>query len=123
MCYDRVTTINDLGIITTLVEHTHIQSEYIGHIDRTSHTAFVRADDHHAVLVNMKTRSSFEKSFDKLIYRLNCLKSVKRDSVLYTWVVGIEGNDVIHTHFGKLLKSQSTVQRFTSVSLMLTSFI
>ena len=43
---DRVSSVDDLGVISSLVEHTHINAEVVGEIYGTAHCAFVRADDH-----------------------------------------------------------------------------
>ena len=72
---DRVFAVYDAGIVTTFVEHTHIHAENVGHIDRTPHSAFIRADDHHGVLVDMKIRNCLEKTLDKLVNRLYGFKS------------------------------------------------
>ena len=54
MSNDRVSAVYDLGVITALIEHTHIQSQHICEIDSTAGTAFIRADDHHVVTVDLK---------------------------------------------------------------------
>ena len=51
---DRVAAVDDLCVVTSLVEHTEIQSENICEEDCASHTAFIRADDHHVVTVDLK---------------------------------------------------------------------
>ena len=54
MSNDRVSAVYDLGVITALIEHTHIQSQHICEVDGTAGTAFIRADDHHVVAVDLQ---------------------------------------------------------------------
>ena len=54
MSYDGVTTVDDPGVISSLVEHTHIQTENVGDVDGTSHTTFIRADDHHVAGIQLQ---------------------------------------------------------------------
>ena len=54
MSHDRVAAVYDLGVIAALVEHTHIQAQYVCEINSTAHTALIRADDHHVVTVDLK---------------------------------------------------------------------
>ena len=51
-----IASVYNAGIITPLVEHTHIKSQYVSHINSTSHTAFIRADDHHMIGIKLKVR-------------------------------------------------------------------
>ena len=51
---DRITTVYDLCIITSLIEHTHIEPKYICHVNSASHTTFIRADDHHMIGIDRK---------------------------------------------------------------------
>ena len=39
---DRIAAVNDSGVITAFVEHTHIHAQYVGQIDGTSGTALKR---------------------------------------------------------------------------------
>ena len=54
MSHDRVAAVHDLGIIAALVEHTHIQAQYVCKVNSTAHAALIRADDHHVVTVDLK---------------------------------------------------------------------
>ena len=51
---DRVTSVNNLSIISSLIEHTHIKAKYIGKVYSTSHTTLIRAYYHHMFAVDMK---------------------------------------------------------------------
>ena len=73
--------------------------------------------------INLEILLVAEKIFNKLICRLHGFKAVERDCVLYSGVVGIEGDDIVHTHFYKLLKCDGTVQGFTAGTFMLSAFI
>ena len=46
MSYDGVTTVDDAGVISSLVEHTHINAEVVGEVYGTAHSTLIRADDH-----------------------------------------------------------------------------
>ena len=48
---------------------------------------------------------------------------MKRNGVLYSGVMRIEGNDVVYAERSKLLKGKCTVQGFSCGTLMLSSFI
>ena len=51
---DWVASVDDLCVVTSLIEHTEIKSKNVCEEDCTSHTAFIRADDHHVVAVDLK---------------------------------------------------------------------
>ena len=110
MCNDRITTVHDLCIITSLIEHTHIKTKYVCHIDSTSHTTFIRADDHHMIGIDRQILYMLQQTFDKLVCRRNSFKTIQRDRILYTRIMCIEGDDIVNTHAGKLLQSQCTVK-------------
>ena len=95
---DRIAAVNDSGVITAFVEHTHIHAQYVGQIDGTSGTAGIGADHHGVVTGYLKVRFCLEKTFDKLVGRLYRLKAVQRDGILHAGVMGIKGNDIVHTH-------------------------
>ena len=54
MGYNRITAIDNTGVIPSLIEHAHIQTQNICHIDGTAHTALVGADDHHVSGIDLK---------------------------------------------------------------------
>ena len=76
MRYDRIASIDNLCIVAALIEHTHVETKHIGKVYSTSHAAFIRADHHHMVAVNLQFLLFSQKIFDKLINRLNRLKSL-----------------------------------------------
>ena len=56
MRHDRITTVDDPGIVAPLVEHTHINTQVIGHIDGTGRCTFIRADNHQMFGINRQIR-------------------------------------------------------------------
>ena len=76
MCNDRVASIDNLRVVTTLIEHTHVQSEHICKINCTAHTTLIRADDHHVIAVDLKICLGLEQILDELVDRLNRLESL-----------------------------------------------
>ena len=50
---DRVAAVNDSGVVTALIEHTHINSEVVGQVYGTVHGTLIRADDHEMILVDL----------------------------------------------------------------------
>jgi len=98
MCYDRITSINNSGIITSFVEHTHINTEYVGEINSTSGTTGIRADYHQFVIADFNVRFCTEQTFYKLISWLNRFKPMKRNRILNTRVMSVKSNDVVNSH-------------------------
>ena len=43
---DRVSSVDDLGVVSSFVEHTHINAEVVGEVYGTAHSTLIRADDH-----------------------------------------------------------------------------
>ena len=60
---DGIAAVYDAGIIPALIEHSHVEPQDIGDVDRAAHAAFVRADDHHMVAVDLKIGLIFQKVF------------------------------------------------------------
>ena len=118
-----MTTVYHTGIIQTFVIHTHINAQDIGEINSPSHAALVGADDHEMLIVNVQAVFVIEKSFDKLVGRLNRLESVERRCILYPGVVGVKGNDILHAHAGKFLQGCGAVKRLTSHTLALPALV
>ena len=52
MSYDRVTSVYDTAVITTLVEHTHVYTEYVCKVDSTVCSTLIRRDNHEMVSIN-----------------------------------------------------------------------
>ena len=123
MGYYGVGAVHDSGIVTALIEHTHIQAQDICHIDSAVHSALIGADDHGIVFVDLQCGNCAEQTLYKLVYRLYSLKAFQGDGILYPGIMGIKGDDVVNTHAHKLLERQCTVQGFTSGALVLTALI
>ena len=49
---DRVTSVYDTAEVTSLVEHTHINTKYVCKVNCTVGGTFVRADDHQMLGIN-----------------------------------------------------------------------
>ena len=98
MCNDRIFTIYDGRIITAFVEHTHINTEYVGEVYGSLHCTFIRADDHQMVFVCFQIRFCFKQSFDELVQRVEAVETIEWDRILYTRIVGIKRNEVGNTH-------------------------
>ena len=94
MCYDRVFPVHDLGVITALVEHTHVGTENIGEIYRTVRCAFVRADDHEVILIKFQIRNRFEQSFQELICRHEIIKAHQRNCIADTGIMCVKCDNI-----------------------------
>ena len=100
MCNDRIFTIYDGRIITAFVEHTHINTEYVGEVYGSLHCTFIRADDHQMVFVCFQIRFCFKQSFDELIQRVEAVETIEWDRILYTRIVCVKCQNVRYTHCG-----------------------
>ena len=110
MRHDRILAVHDPGIIASLIEHTDIQAERIGEIDRSADRAFIRADDHHVLGVDLEIPDVSKECLYKLICGPHGLEAVEGYSILYSGVVGIKGNDVVNAHIYKFLQCDCTVE-------------
>ena len=123
MCYNWVLSIYDCWIITSLVEHTHVNSDNVGKVYGTGHCTFIRTDDHQVIRVNRKVWFCAKQCFHELIWRVETVESVKRDCILYTRIVGIKCEDIVYAHVNQFLKCQSAVQRLAFCTFVLTALI
>jgi len=123
MSNDRVFTIYNGRIITTFVEHTHINTKNIGEIYSSCHSTFIRADDHQMFVVDLQIRYGTKQRFQELISRHEIIKTGQRNCILYTRIMSVESDNIGNTHTNQLLQSHCTVQRFTFAAFMLSSFI
>ena len=71
MSNDRVLAANYNRIIPALVEHTHFHTQYTGKIYGTTHSSFIRADDHQMLTVYLNVIYVGEQCLDKLVSRLH----------------------------------------------------
>ena len=111
------------GVVQSAVVHTHVNTEDVGKVDRSSHTSFILADDHEMVIVDMKSLFVLKKSLNELISRLDGLKTMKRSSILYTRIMCVKSDDVLYAHSGQFLECRCTVQRFTASTFALAALI
>ncbi len=98
MGYNRIAAVHNLAVISAFVEHSHIKTQHICQIYCTVGTSLIRADNHHMIAVDLQIIGFPENAFDKLVSRLYGFKAVERDGVLYAGVVGVKGDNIIHTH-------------------------
>ena len=96
MCNDWVLAIYDRCVITSLIEHTNINTQVVCEVDRTVHGTFIRADYHHVIAVQSQIRCCAEQCLDELISRTYRLESAERDCILYTRIVRIKCNDIVN---------------------------
>ena len=123
MGYNGIPAIYDGRVVPAFIEHTHIDPQHIGQIDGTAGTACIRADDHQTVAVDFQIRFCLKKPFDKLVSRLDCFKSMKRNGILHPGIMSVKCDDIIHAHMDQLLEGQGTVQGFPPCSFVLAAFI
>ena len=67
MSYDGVLAIYHCGIITSLIEHAHINAQNIGKIYGSGHSTLIRTDDHEMIIVNLEIVNVLYQSFQELI--------------------------------------------------------
>ena len=97
MGHNRVAAVYDSRIISALIEHTHINTEDIGHIDGTLHSTFVRADDHQMITVKIDSVALLNQRLYKLVSGLYRIKAAVWNGVLYTRVMGVKCNDILYS--------------------------
>ena len=98
MCNNRVLSVYNLCVVTSLVEHSHINTEVVSKVNSSVHSTFIRAYYHHMISIQLQVRSGFEKTFDELICWHEILKTNCRNCILHTWVMCITCNNVLYTH-------------------------
>ena len=98
MCNDRVTSVYYLGVVTAFIEHTHINSQVVCQVYSTVHSAFIRADDHQMIFVDLGGLIMSKQCLYKLISWHEVIKSVQWNGILYSWVMSIKRDDVLNTH-------------------------
>src|SRR5699024_9617023 len=120
---DGVASVDDAGIIASLIEHAHVQPEHVGDVDGTAHTALIGADDHHVIGVDDEVVLVAQQVLDELIGGLYGFKAMQRNRVLNSGIMGVEGDDVFHAHVHQLLQRDGAVKGFSAGALMLSAFI
>ena len=73
--------------------------------------------------VNLQVFLHMQKGLDELVDAGHILKTVKRNGVLHSGVMGVKGDDIIHTHGCQFLEHHGAVQRFSAGTLVLAAFI
>ena len=106
-----------------VINNSKFKESIIKRENTLAHTALIGRDDHRAFGVDIDVGINLEKSLDHLIRGANVLKSVKRNCVLYSGVVCVEGYDIGDSHACKLLKHESAVKRLSTGALVLSSLV
>ena len=123
MCYDGVMSVDDLGVVTALVEHTHRYTQHGCVVHIPVQSAFVRADDHKLVRSRLEVRNGLEHCLQYLVRRHHVVKAHERDRIVYTGIVRINGQNVGNTHLVQLLQCAGTVQRLPVIPAMLAAAV
>ena len=123
MSDDRILSVHDLCVIAALVEHTEVKGEHRRIVHTSRHSALVGRDHHEMVLVKLNIRHTLDERLYHLICRLNVVEADKRNGILYSDVVNVEGNDVRDTHVLKLLHRNGAVEGLSDVTLVLTALV
>ena len=113
MSDNGVAAVHDAGVITTLVEQTHIQPQNRGIEDVAVDGAFIRGDDHHVFLIDPQGLVPLEQGLEDLITGHDALKTGGGDGVLNPGIMRVKGDDVADTHVLQFLKGHGTVQTLT----------
>ena len=123
MCHNRISAVHNLCIISSLVEHTHIYAENVCIVNRTVHSALIRGNHHHMILINIQISYVQKKSLDKLIGAGNIVKRISRNRIHDSRIMRIEGEEVLHAHLMKFLQHHRAVQGFSSGTLVLSGLV
>lgn len=84
---DGVFAVDNCGIVTAFIEHTHVHTQDTGEIHSTSHSPFIRADDHQMVFVDLQIRNGTGQSFDILIWRIETVKTIQWNRIADTGIM------------------------------------
>ena len=120
---DGVLAVDDDGVVASLVEHTEVNAHNGGIVHTLAHSALVGRDNHSLVGVDVEVGILVEHRLDHLICRAHVLKAVKRNGVLNSGVVSVEGDKVGDAHSNELLECKRTVERLSAGSLMLSALV
>ncbi len=123
MSHDGVAAIDDAGVIAALVEHTHIQPQHGGEEDVPIQRAFVGADDHHVLPIQLQILILAEQSLQNLIAGTDAVKAHQGHGVLNAGVVSVEGDEVAHAQILQILQRLSAVQTFPGGAAVLSDLV
>lgn len=107
--YDGVAAVDDLGVVTALVEHAHLNAQDRGDVDGALGAAFIGGDDHQMIIVQLEVIAVMANSLDELICAGHGVKAVQGDGVLNPGIVRVEGDDIVDAHGDQLLQGQRAV--------------
>ena len=120
---DRISPVHNLGIVSPLIEHTHIQPQHIGIVDGALHPSLVRRNDHHMVLVDIQVRDILEEGLDELVAAGDIVKGIPRNRVHDPRIMRVEGDEILHSHAVELLQHHRAVQGLPAGSFVLAGLI
>ena len=123
MCNNRVSTIDNDGIIPTLIEHSHRNTQHRSIIHIPVQCTFVRADYHEFIRCCPQVRNVVEHCLQYLIRRYDIVEAHQRNSIANSRVMCIKCNDIGNAHLFQFLQCTSTVQRFSVVSPVLSATV
>ena len=119
----RILSVHGLGVVPSLIEHTHIDAQDVRHIDRAGGSRLIRADDHQMFRRDVKIRRHSVEALDELVDRTEVLESRQRDRILDPGIVRFEGDDVLNTHPHQILQSLGAVKRLTHGPAVLAALV
>ena len=91
MCHNRVSSVHNLRIISSLIEHTHVEPQDICIVDCTVHSTLIWGNNHHVVLIDIEIPDIQEQSFNELIGTGHIVKRVSRNRIHHSRIVCIKG--------------------------------
>ena len=120
---DWIMSVYDGGVVSSLVEHAQIHSQYGGIVHVTMHGALIRADHHETILVVFQIGENGLQFLQDLVIGDDIIESHQRYGVLYHGLVCVEGQQVGDAHVLEFLQHDGTVQGLAEAALVLTSAI
>ena len=123
MSHNGIPSVDDLGIIPSLIEHSHIHAQVVCKINGPVHSSLIRAYDHQMILVDADGLIMLENCLHKLIGGHEVVQTGKGDGILHPRIMGVKGNNVMNTHMNQLFQGHGAVQGFPVGPLMLPAFI
>ena len=123
VCNDRVTTVDNGGIVTSLIEHTEVETQDGGVVHAAGQTAFVGRNDHRVAVEQIDFGFLLDECLDHLIRGTDTVKAGQRNSILNACVVSVKGDDVGNAHGDQFLQAHCTVEGFACGALVLSAFI
>ena len=109
----RIASVNDVGIVPSLVEHTEVEPEYGREIKISGKGALVLRNHHNVVLIQRNVVETLVQGFKNLISREKVVESHKRNGVLNAGIVSVESNYISYAHAFEFLQHHCAVERLS----------